>query len=829
MSKSFRRRVGRDFSPAVLSPAVRRIALSWVAVSLGALLVSGCATSRAIRNAEQAAARGDYDTAVAYYRQALAREPRRVDFRIALERSTREAAAYHIKRARELEAQDQLAGALAEYKLAADLDPASPLAASRASEIDRRIRSIVEASRPQARLETLRQQAQQLSPIPRIDPRTRVSMLQFNNAAVRDVLKGISDLTGINVTYDQAAGANLTGILSQPFTIDIRDMSLEDVLNQVMQATTLTFKVVNPQTIFVYQDNPSNRQKYEDQYLQNFYISHGDAKKLLTLIQQTVTVTGGIAPKFTLSEDANAIVVKASAPVLELVDAIIRTNDRPVPEVMVEAEILEVDRAFLRQLGLDLSQYAAGFTFSPELAPPNSGTTPNAFPSQPPPFNLNTISRGVSASDFYVTSPAALIRLLESNNTTKVLAKPQSRGRAGQNIKLTLGDSIPLPQTSFQSIAAGGLNSTPVTQVQYTEVGINLAFTPQVSYQDEIVLDGLILEKSGLGAFITVAGQEFPTISRRRIEGSLRLRDGESNLIAGLLRDDDRRTLKSFPGITGLPLLRALFGNSDTEIQQTDIVMILTPHIVRSRELTPDDLKPRFVGAGNAIGGSAPALISLDAIGANTPGAGAAPAGGPGAQPVQAPPPGAVNIAPSAPVTGPGAVLPPPSAPRAPGVVPIEAVPSTPAAPAPQQPTGAARITLTAPTAGPDGALAAGAGPFTVPITIAGSPGITTLSLTLTYNTNVLRTPTVTQGTFMAQGGVTPTFAPRVDPAAGRIDIVLSRPAGQPGAANNGLIGAIAFMAGAAGTTDVAITGVATGPSGQSVALEFAPIRLVVK
>jgi hypothetical protein len=173
----------------------------------------------------------------------------------------------------------------------------------------------------------------------------------------------------------------------------------------------------------------------------------------------------------------------------------------------------------------------------------------------------------------------------------------------------------------------------------------------------------------------------------------------------------------------------------------------------------------------------------------------------------------------------PGAAELPPTPPRAPGAVPIEAVPSG----APAVPAGAARVVLTAPTLSPDGSLTTGGGPHTVPITISGAPPLSAITLTISYNPLVLQTPTVTAGTFMQQGGVAPTFAPQVDGAAGRIDLAFVRPGGQPTSAAAGLLGAIAFVAGNPGMTDVTITGVATAASGQSVPLEFTPIRLVVK
>src|SRR5262245_3942030 len=233
-------------------------------------LISGCATGRAMRHAQDAAAKGDWDSAVAYYRQVLVDNPGNVEARIAMERTTRLASSEHLKRARDLEAQNQLSGAVAEYRLAGELDPTNTLALSKAVELERKIREAIEAARPQPRIDTIRQQAAQTSPIPRIDPRTAVPQMRYPNASVRELLTTISQLTGINVTYDQG----LDSQLQRPYPLDIQQTPLEQVLNQILTANQLTFKVIDPRTIFIYQDNPTNRQKYEDLFTQTFYVSN---------------------------------------------------------------------------------------------------------------------------------------------------------------------------------------------------------------------------------------------------------------------------------------------------------------------------------------------------------------------------------------------------------------------------------------------------------------------------------------------------------------------------------------------------------------------------
>ncbi len=171
-------------------------ALRWSTTALLLVLATGCATGRAVRAGQDAVLRGDWDTAVAYYRQAHASDPGRIDVKISLERVTREAAAAHLARARALESQDQLAGALAEYRLAADLEPSNTLSITKAMEIERRIRDQIEANRPPPRMQEMQRQAQAQSPIPRLDPRTRVPIINFPSAAVRDILSAMSAVTG---------------------------------------------------------------------------------------------------------------------------------------------------------------------------------------------------------------------------------------------------------------------------------------------------------------------------------------------------------------------------------------------------------------------------------------------------------------------------------------------------------------------------------------------------------------------------------------------------------------------------------------------------------
>jgi len=781
------------------------------------LVGEACATGRAVNNGREAAKRNDWDTAVAYFREAEQNDPGRVDVKIALERATREAAALHIQRARTLESQDQLSGALAEYRLAADLFPSNTLAITKAQELERKIQAQVEASRPKPRFEEMRQQAVQTSPVPRLDPRTRVPVFNYPNAAVRDILSAISAVTNINFTYDQG----LEGQLSRSYSINVQDVPLEEVLNQILQANTMTFKVLNQKTIFIYLDNPTNRQKYEDQYTQTFYLSHADIQEMVQIINTMLTTGPAVRPVVTQNKSTNSIVVRATAPVMGVIEQIITANDKPRAEVAIDVEILEVSRVRVKQMGLDLSNWALGFTFSPELAPPNTaGVLP---PGQPPPFNLNTISRGVSTGDFYMTVPSAVIKLLETDTKTKLLAKPQLRGREGATLTLNLGDQVPIAVTSFLPVAAGGVPTQPQVSYQYRPVGVNLTITPRVTYQDEVILDPIVVDKSAIGPNVDVAGQSIPSFVNRTAQVSMRLRDGESNLLAGLIKDEERRTQEGFPGINDIPILRSIFGNQDSIHDQSDLVMIVTPHIVRSREITTADLKPFYIGTGQNFGaGSAPSLISPDAPPApSTVGAGQ-PTTAPG-QP--APPPPAAG-APPAGLTGqptqpPAGAQPPPAGTNKPNVVPIQPVENVPA-PSALPP---AQVILTTPGT----EFQVGGGPYSVPLRITNVSQLGTITMTVTYDPKLLRATAVNQGSFMQGGGVTPTFAPKIDAAAGRIDIVISRGADRAGATGTGLLAAVVFDAIAPGQTKIAVTATALTATGQSIQVQTQGSTVTIK
>jgi general secretion pathway protein D len=778
-------------------------------------LANGCAAGRAFRRGQEAARSGDWDQAVTHYTKAVQEDPEKAEYKISLERAMQTASRQHIANARDFEAKDQLDAALIEYRRALELDATNRLAASRAAELERMIRERVEAARPKSPMAKLQEQARAQGALPLLNPASREPLtVTFNNASLKDILNWIGTHSGINITYDQ-------NYQDRGYTVQLDGVTLEQALQQIMTANQLFYKVINQRTIMIIPDTPAKHQQYDELVVRVFYVSHADVTELAQVINTIMRVpTMAIVPTLLPNKTSNTLTVRATAPVIDVIERIIRANDKPRAEVIIDIQILEVNRSRTRELGLNLSNYGLGLTFSPEVAP---GT------SAPPPFNLNTISQGVSTADFYLTVPTAAVRFLESDTRTKQIAKPQLRGAEGQEMTLNLGEEVPVLSTVFGSAAPGGFASVPQSSFSHRPVGVNLAINPRVTFDGEIILD-LTVESSTLGPSISVAGQDVPSFGTRKVKTRLRLREGESNLLAGLLKDDQRKILTGLPGIMRLPVLRSLFGQTTDEVAQTDIVMLLTPHIVRTHELTVDDIAPIFIGTQSNVGlGGPPPLIQAPEVPPTEPTLGVAPGTTP---PATTPAPGATQLGVPGPPVAAAPGVPPTQPPTPPGTSPVPTlvtpprdVTGAPTAPATQSAGGGAQISLSTPGT----EFRIGAPPYTVPLSVNNASRLSVLTLTITYNPAVLRVRTVQEGSFMTQGGVKADFSQRIDAAAGRVDIAITRTGDQTGASGTGLLAALLFDAVGQGGSLIQVTGVASAPDGSAIPLQFSSSTVTVR
>ncbi len=850
-------------------------------------MVAACAAGKAYRQGDAATRAGNLDEAVAAYRRAVQASPNNTQYRIALERTMLAASRSHLDRARDYEQKDQLDAAISEYRLAAEYDPSNRLASAKVAALDRMIRDRIEQSRPAPAIQGLRERARAASPEPILNPASREPLVvRFNNASLKDVLSAISGMTGINITYDRE-------VQDRAITVQLDGVTLEQALNQIMTMNQLSYKVVSERSIFVFQDNAQKHAQYDEQVVRTFYISHADPTEMSQLLSTIIRLPGiAVQPAIAVNRTTNTVTVRGTSSVVQILERIIAQNDKPRAEVVIDVEILEVDRNRTKTYGLNLSEYAIGFAFSPETSPSGTttqtpGTTPgpttpgvtpaptatggtttttatgsSTAPSgvrSPPPFNLNTISRGFTTADFYLAVPTAIVRFLESDAHTRVVAKPQLRGAEGTKISLNLGSEIPVVSTSYTPIATGGAGVNPLSSYQYRPVGVNIDMTPRVSLEGDIILD-LTLDDSALGGDVPVAGVTVPSFVSRKVTTRLRLRDGESNLLAGLIQEREASSVSGFPGAIHLPLFRQLLSSNNRTNDQIEIVMLLTPHIVRTQELTESDLQPIYIGSQQNLGvGGPPPLIApppgAEAAAGTTPGTtpqqpylttpGGLPLRGPGGTLVAPPPgttpvPGTVALPPPGPVTP----TPPPTEPAAPPTPPVTApeppapvtpAPPTPAEPQPPQPPAATEPPITSPGVGtarvimsPSGTtFRVGGGPYIIPISISDAARISTITLTLSFDSSKLRVRTVQEGSFMRAGGANVAFNQQA--SGNRVDITLSRGTDATGASGTGLLAAVLFDAIAPGTVTITLSGTATGPGGTAMGLQLRPVTITVQ
>lgn len=821
---------------------MRRLASGVVVVALAALVAAGCATGRAFARGESAGHAGDWESAVAFFRQALDDDPDRPDYKIALERAMTAAAALYTDRGRQLEAAGQPDEALRAYRKAQEFEPSNRTLAAKSAELERLLRDRLEAATPRPEIEKMRQQARRSVEAVLSPTNPEPLIVNLINTSLREILSFIGNYSGINVTFDR-------DFQDRSITLKLEGVSLEQALQQIMISNQLFYKVLNERTIIVAADSSQKRTQYEDQVIRTFFISNADATEMQTLLTGLIRVAGmAIQPQIIANKTANTVTIRATGPVVQIAERILEANDKPRAEVVVDVTILEVSRERAKRYGLDLGSYSAALNFSPEAAPAADAK----------PFNLNTISQGVSTADFYLSVPSAVVRFLETDSQTKVLAKPNLRGTEGQKLTLNLGEEVPVPSTTFTPNFTGSVGSNPLVSFSYRPIGINVEMTPRVTYDGDVILE-ITVENSSRGQDLLVGDQNLPSFFSRKVTTKLRLRDGESNLLAGLLREDERRSLRGFPGVMRLPIVKQLFSDNDKNIRQTDIVMLLTPRIVRTHELRASDLSPIYIGTqANMTLGGPPAVIGGDAppaTGVIIPGVAPSPAAAAG-QPTGLPPvavtgtPAGTSVRPIVPPGSspiPGMVM-APSAPAAPApsnivVSPIDlpVVSAPPPAPAPPLPPTAPPAAAVAPTPAPSSSTPArvtlsppsemrmGSGPYTVPIAIAGASRLSTLTISLTYNPALMRVRSVQEGTFMRQGGVAPAFSSQVDEKSGRVDIVITRPGDQTGASTAGLLAALLVEPVAAGTGSLSVSGSASVPGGASAPLQFLPAGITVR
>ena len=361
---------------------------------------------------------------------------------------------------------------------------------------------------------------------------------------------------------------------------------------------------MTPNTIFVAQDSLAKRKELEQNVIKTFFLSNLSQP---TELQDVVNAMRTILEVSRIQQlpSQGAIVVRGTPDQMALAQKLVDDLDRPKAEVVVDVAVMQVSRDKLHTLGVSPPTSAtvalqqqrhdhhhrrhADGTGTSVYNP--SGTTNT--------INLNSLAN-LNATDFQVTIPQATATALLSDSTTKLIQNPQIRALDGQKATLKIGDRVPVATGSFQpGIGGVGINPLVNTQFQYLDVGVNIDITPRVHAGREVTLK-MSLDISAVTSHVNIGGIDQPVIGQRKIELEIRLKDGEVNLIGGMLEDQQTKSLSGIPGLASVPILKYLFAQTNTEHRENEIVFVLVPHIIRGPE-TSRGADILDVGTANAI------------------------------------------------------------------------------------------------------------------------------------------------------------------------------------------------------------------------------------
>jgi general secretion pathway protein D len=712
-------------------------------------------------NGQTAEAKDDPITAYEDYYQAWKLEPKNLRYKTAYERVRFVAASAHVSRGEKLLAQKDTTGALTEFLRALEIDPSNELA----HQDIQKARDQFSSPKPNQETAIPENKAQELtevgSPV-QLKPISNEPLTLHMTEDSKVVYQTVGKAAGINVLFDPE-------YTSKRIQVDIANVSLLDALRIVGVSSGTFWHPVTSNTIFVAMNTRAKRQELEEEAVQTFYLANTAQQNDLNDIQ-TALRNLLVNAKLYGVPSQSAIVMRATPDELLLAQKLINDLDKSRPEVVVDVALLEVNRDKTRTIGLQLPG-----SFGVQLQPPNatstttSGTTTTTTgttTSSTTNLTLNNLAN-LNGTNFAVTVGAATANLMLSDSDTKVLQNPSIRATDGQKADLKIGSRIPVATGSYQTGAATAVVSSLVnTQFTYLDVGVEVEITPIVHYDRDVTLKIKIVNSTESGS-TNIGGITEPIISQRTVDQVVRLKEGEVNILGGFMQKEDLITIGGTPGLSELPVLKYIFSSNQHEVQDDEIVFMITPHVVRATEISPLNMQEIDTGTGTNV--------ELRRISAPVHGqTGATDGLPPGLQPhAPVPPAGASPAAASTP--GP--------APPGSTVGPATAGPAT----------GSVSLQIAPPTATPKVGST-----FQVAINLSGGQDIFSVPMQLHYDNSKLALVNVDTGDFLGHDGQAIALVHR-DDGVGNVVISASRPPGVAGVTGSGTVCVLTFQANAAG------------------------------
>ncbi len=543
-----------------------------LAFLLAALLAwQGCLTTgSSVRQARELFKSGDYDRAREILLRESAANPRNSEIKTLLFRAQLSSYQYHLLLARARRRDNDRQAAIMEYQKALAVFANN-------SELQAEFDAWVDPSKAAAKEKAMPNVVPPVQLNVRADEKVSLSL---KNTPISNIFKSLGRTFDVNFIFDKDFRDFL-------HSLEIKDAGFYEILRVLCLVSAAQYRVLDPTTIIVYPDIFAKKKAFDLRGIKIFYLSDIKAEDARKMVQTVFR-----DEQLLIQEDANlnALVIRGDFQSLADVERFLSRIDKSKSEVEIHIEILEINRSLINKLGADFGSgivgVAAGLSDS-------EGAVKST---------LNV--KDLDGTNFFLTLPTAAMNFLESDSNNKILAKPNLRGIDGEEISFMVGDEVPIPETQFQAIAAGGINSSPVTTYRYRNVGVEIKITPFIHQNNEVTLK----TKLTINFISSGASSSFPTFGKREIENKIRLKEGETNIIGGLIRDDVRGSLKGVPALARIPLLGKLFGNSERNISQTDLIFSITPKIIRRTPISVEDNQAIWSGGEQpASGAGAPA------------------------------------------------------------------------------------------------------------------------------------------------------------------------------------------------------------------------------
>jgi len=551
---------------------------------------------------KKAEAAQDYDTALVHYERALRAEPTNIEYKLRVARLRFQAGQFHVKQGQKAREKGDLTLALAEFQKAAAIDPSSSIATQEAQRTLDAIEAQRAAEAPHQVQASQPEEAGLMTAPPELKPLSRepINLKMVKDAKI--VFETIGKLAGLSVIFDP-------DFTSRVITADLPNVTLEQALDAVALESKAFWKPVTPNIILVAPDQPQKRRDLDEEEVRTFYLSN-------TLTPQDLTeVVTGLRQLLDLKRiqqvnAQNAIIVRDTPDRLALASKIIRDIDKAKPEVVIHVQVLETRLDRMRDLGIQPGTSVSA-TFMPrtQLQPQSSnstgtgtnGTGTTGTTNSTPQVTIQAL-RHLSSADYSLTLPGATATALLTDSSTRIIQDPEIRVTDGQEAKLRIGDRVPIATGSFQAgvgVGVGGtsgvINPLVNTQFTYQDVGVNIDVTPRVHPNGEVSMK-LGVEVSSVTGEQPIGGITQPIISQRKIEHEIRLREGEVSILGGLIQRTETKSINGWPGFASIPFFRYFFSGETTEVQDQEVLIVLTPHIIRLPSITAENL--RTISAG---------------------------------------------------------------------------------------------------------------------------------------------------------------------------------------------------------------------------------------